>query len=157
LKHITTTAFSENHSHERTVRLDQPNFKYTTFPLKGYTILPTRNIASNFVRSDASYVRGHKAGDAAICPKVRREDPCVLVSHSIFLFYHIRKRRSGTIQSSSILAHVTYESDWRLKRILSPSRMYWHAVYEPQATKRRTHTPRTTMLYGRCATNSTGE
>lgn len=97
LKHITTTAtaFAENRSHQPTVRLDQPNFKYTTFPLKGYTILPTRNIASNFVRSDTSYVRGHKAGDAAICPKVRRKDPCVLVSHSIavnFLIVSGRRR-----------------------------------------------------------------
>ncbi|CAO3599870.1 unnamed protein product [Absidia cylindrospora] len=40
----------DNHNNDNnTPTLVQPNFKYTTFPLKGYTILPTRNITSNFV------------------------------------------------------------------------------------------------------------
>lgn len=51
--------------------ISQPSFKYTTFPIKGYTILPTRNITSTFVKSDTTFVRGHKAGDEAICPHVK--------------------------------------------------------------------------------------
>ncbi|KAI8335459.1 hypothetical protein BC941DRAFT_453837 [Chlamydoabsidia padenii] len=61
--------------------LAQPNFKYTTFPLKGYTILPTRNITSHFVRSDTSQTKGHKAGDEAICPKEDEEWHDTIIIH----------------------------------------------------------------------------
>lgn len=55
-------------------RLPQPHFKYTTFPVKGYNILPTRNITSNYARNDTSYFPGHRAGAEEIAPDVS----CVL-------------------------------------------------------------------------------
>ncbi|KAI8099459.1 uncharacterized protein BX664DRAFT_253659 [Halteromyces radiatus] len=64
-----------------TSTLNQPKFRYTTFPLKGYTILPTRNITSSFVRSDISYVKGNKAGDDAICPNAEEEWHDTIIIH----------------------------------------------------------------------------
>lgn len=49
---------------------DQPLFKYTTFPVKGYNILPTRNITSNYAKNDSSYFPGHKAGSEELLPNV---------------------------------------------------------------------------------------
>lgn len=49
---------------------DQPLFKYTTFPVKGYNILPTRNITSNYAKNDTSYFPGHKTGDEELLPNV---------------------------------------------------------------------------------------
>jgi actin-related protein 8 len=54
----------------REPRLPQPHFKYTTFPVKGYNILPTRNITSNYARNDTSYFPGHRAGSEEIAPNV---------------------------------------------------------------------------------------
>lgn len=48
----------------------QPHFKYTTFPVKGYNILPTRNITSTFARNDTTYFPGSKAGAEEISPDV---------------------------------------------------------------------------------------
>lgn len=53
-----------------TPRKPQPHFKYTTFPVKGYNILPTRNITSTFARNDTTYFPGHKAGAEEISPDV---------------------------------------------------------------------------------------
>lgn len=51
-------------------RKPQPLFKYTTFPVKGYNILPTRNITSTYGRNDKSYFPGNKAGAEEIAPDV---------------------------------------------------------------------------------------
>jgi actin-related protein 8 len=51
-------------------RKPQPLFKYTTFPVKGYNILPTRNITSTFGRNDVTYFPGNKAGAEEIAPNV---------------------------------------------------------------------------------------
>lgn len=51
-------------------RKPQPLFKYTTFPVKGYSILPTRNITSTFARNDVTYFPGNKAGAEEIAPNV---------------------------------------------------------------------------------------
>lgn len=51
-------------------RKPQPHFKYTTFPVKGYNILPTRNITSTFARNDITYFPGNKAGAEEISPYV---------------------------------------------------------------------------------------
>ncbi|CAO3613472.1 unnamed protein product [Cunninghamella echinulata] len=61
--------------------ISQPNFKYTTFPIKGYTILPTRNITSTFVKLDTTFVRGHKFGDEDICPKAEEEWHDTIIIH----------------------------------------------------------------------------
>ncbi|CAO3636423.1 unnamed protein product [Cunninghamella blakesleeana] len=61
--------------------ISQPNFKYTTFPIKGYTILPTRNITSTFIKSDTTFVRGHKAGDETICPQEEEEWHDTIIIH----------------------------------------------------------------------------
>ncbi|KAG1436222.1 hypothetical protein G6F56_013651 [Rhizopus delemar] len=47
----------------------QPRFKYTNFPVKGYHILPTRNITSNFSKADTSFIQGNKAGSEDILPQ----------------------------------------------------------------------------------------
>ncbi|RUS20029.1 hypothetical protein BC937DRAFT_86544 [Endogone sp. FLAS-F59071] len=47
-----------------------PKLMYTSFPIKGFTILPTRNITSNYLRSDASYFPGEKPGSNKIAPDV---------------------------------------------------------------------------------------
>lgn len=54
-------------------RKPQPLFKYTTFPVKGYNILPTRNITSTYGRNDKSYFPGNKAGAEEIAPDVSKE------------------------------------------------------------------------------------
>ncbi|KAI8338828.1 hypothetical protein BD560DRAFT_26175 [Blakeslea trispora] len=51
-------------------RHTQPRFKYTNFPVKGYSILPTRNITSTYARNDTSYFAGYKAGSKEISPDV---------------------------------------------------------------------------------------
>lgn len=52
---------------------DQPLFKYTTFPVKGYNILPTRNITSNYAKNDTSYFPGHKTGGEELLPNVSNQ------------------------------------------------------------------------------------
>ncbi|KAI8079084.1 uncharacterized protein B0P05DRAFT_470427 [Gilbertella persicaria] len=59
----------------------QPHFKYTTFPVKGYNILPTRNITSTFARNDTSYFAGHKAGSKDIAPNPEEEWRDTIVIH----------------------------------------------------------------------------
>jgi actin-related protein 8 len=36
----------------------KPRFKYTSFPVKGFNILPTRNITSQYAKSDTSTIQG---------------------------------------------------------------------------------------------------
>jgi actin-related protein 8 len=55
---------------EKQPRKPQPHFKYTAFPVKGYNILPTRNITSTFARNDTTYFPGNKAGAEEIAPNV---------------------------------------------------------------------------------------
>ncbi|KAG0173952.1 actin-like protein arp8 [Apophysomyces sp. BC1034] len=59
----------------------QPHFKYTTFPVKGFNILPTRNITSTFARSDTTYFPGNKAGSEAIAPDADEEWRDTIVIH----------------------------------------------------------------------------
>ncbi|OBZ83100.1 putative actin-related protein 8 [Choanephora cucurbitarum] len=61
--------------------LPQPRFKYTTFPVKGYNILPTRNITSTFARNDTSYFTGQKAGSKDIAPDPEEEWRDTVVIH----------------------------------------------------------------------------
>ncbi|KAI8380553.1 hypothetical protein EDC96DRAFT_491369 [Choanephora cucurbitarum] len=61
--------------------LPQPRFKYTTFPVKGYNILPTRNITSTFARNDTSYFAGQKAGSKDIAPDPEEEWRDTIVIH----------------------------------------------------------------------------
>lgn len=56
----------------------QPLFKYTTFPVKGYNILPTRNITSTYARNDVSYFSGSKAGAEEIAPSVTTTHSSIL-------------------------------------------------------------------------------
>ena len=51
-------------------RKPQPRFKYTNFPVKGYNILPTRNITSTYGRNVTTYFPGHPAGAPEIAPNV---------------------------------------------------------------------------------------
>ncbi|KAI9028212.1 hypothetical protein CLU79DRAFT_832623 [Phycomyces nitens] len=62
-------------------KVPQPHFKYTTFPVKGFNILPTRNITSTFVKSDVTYFPGNKAGAAAIMPNAKEEWTDTIVIH----------------------------------------------------------------------------
>ncbi|KAI9496327.1 hypothetical protein BDB00DRAFT_869624 [Zychaea mexicana] len=59
----------------------QPKFKYTTFPAKGFTILPTRNVTSGFDKTDATYFPGNKAGSEAIAPNPEEEWRDTIVIH----------------------------------------------------------------------------
>ncbi|KAI7905787.1 uncharacterized protein BX663DRAFT_500910 [Cokeromyces recurvatus] len=59
----------------------QPLFKYTTFPVKGYNILPTRNITSTYARGDISYFSGSKAGAEEISPNPEEEYSDIIVIH----------------------------------------------------------------------------
>ncbi|CEP08259.1 hypothetical protein [Parasitella parasitica] len=60
---------------------NQPLFKYTTFPVKGYNILPTRNITSNYAKNDTSYFPGHKAGSEELLPNAEEEWRDTIVIH----------------------------------------------------------------------------
>ncbi|GAN02862.1 actin-like ATPase domain-containing protein [Mucor ambiguus] len=60
---------------------DQPLFKYTTFPVKGYNILPTRNITSNYAKNDTSYFPGHKTGSEELLPNAEDEWRDTIVIH----------------------------------------------------------------------------
>ncbi|KAL0093135.1 hypothetical protein F4703DRAFT_1902984 [Phycomyces blakesleeanus] len=62
-------------------KVPQPHFKYTTFPVKGFNILPTRNITSTFVKSDVTYFPGNKAGSEAIMPDAKEEWADTIVIH----------------------------------------------------------------------------
>jgi actin-related protein 8 len=55
---------------EQKPQIPQPKFKYTTFPVRGFNILPTRNITSNFAKNDVTFFPGNKAGSEAIAPNV---------------------------------------------------------------------------------------
>ncbi|KAI9256290.1 hypothetical protein EDC94DRAFT_523256 [Helicostylum pulchrum] len=59
----------------------QPRFKYTTFPVKGYNILPTRNITSTFARNDTTYFPGSKAGAEEISPDPEEEWRDTIIIH----------------------------------------------------------------------------
>lgn len=48
----------------------KPKFKYTTFPVKGFNILPTRNITSQYARNDSLNLQGILAGSEDIKPDV---------------------------------------------------------------------------------------
>lgn len=65
-----TTTSSNEMTEEPVKKRKQPLFKYTTFPIKGYNILPTRNISSSYAKNDVSYFRGFKAGSEALTPNV---------------------------------------------------------------------------------------
>lgn len=70
----------------RQSRRHQPRFKYTSFAVKGFNILPTRNITSTFDRTDATYFPGNKAGSQEIAPDVSscsRKTMMMLFSHGI--------------------------------------------------------------------------
>ncbi|KAI7864747.1 hypothetical protein BDF14DRAFT_1831607 [Spinellus fusiger] len=66
---------------ERTKKIQLPRFKYTTFPVRGFNILPTRNITSTFVKSDVTYFPGNKAGAEAIMPNPEEEWQDIIVIH----------------------------------------------------------------------------
>ncbi|KAI7854151.1 hypothetical protein BDC45DRAFT_569273 [Circinella umbellata] len=59
----------------------QPRFKYTTFPVKGFTILPTRNVTSGYDKTDATYFPGNKMGSEAIAPNPDEEWIDTIVIH----------------------------------------------------------------------------
>ncbi|KAI8645916.1 hypothetical protein BD408DRAFT_449924 [Parasitella parasitica] len=60
---------------------NQPLFKYTTFPVKGYNILPTRNITSNYSKNDTSYFPGHKTGSEELLPSAEEEWRDTIIIH----------------------------------------------------------------------------
>jgi actin-related protein 8 len=68
---------------EQKPQIPQPKFKYTTFPVRGFNILPTRNITSNFAKNDVTYFPGNKAGSEVIAPNV-----------SFSFFYEKKKKKS---------------------------------------------------------------
>ncbi|KAI8391391.1 uncharacterized protein BYT42DRAFT_509384 [Radiomyces spectabilis] len=72
---------SSNQALDSTPQPDQPRFKYTSFPVKGFNILPTRNITSTFVRSDTTYIPGNKAGSEAIAPNAEEEWRDTIIIH----------------------------------------------------------------------------
>ncbi|CAO3660072.1 unnamed protein product [Rhizopus microsporus] len=74
---ITTTATKE----EPRKRHKQPRFKYTNFPVKGYNILPTRNITSSFAKTNASFIPGNKAGAEDIVPNPTEEWRDIIIIH----------------------------------------------------------------------------
>ncbi|ORE03467.1 actin-like ATPase domain-containing protein [Rhizopus microsporus var. microsporus] len=74
---ITTTATKE----EPRKKHKQPRFKYTNFPVKGYNILPTRNITSSFAKTDASFIPGNKAGAEDIVPNATEEWRDIIIIH----------------------------------------------------------------------------
>lgn len=47
-----------------------PRFKYTSFPVKGFNILPTRNITSQYAKADSVTTLGILAGPDDIKPNV---------------------------------------------------------------------------------------
>ncbi|KAI9282302.1 hypothetical protein BY458DRAFT_531241 [Sporodiniella umbellata] len=59
----------------------QPKFKYTNFPVRGYQILPTRNITSHFGKNDASFNLGSKAGSEDLLPQADKEHGDIIVIH----------------------------------------------------------------------------
>ncbi|KAI8969925.1 hypothetical protein BDF20DRAFT_907521 [Mycotypha africana] len=59
----------------------QPSFKYTIFPVKGYNILPTRNITSTFAKSEQSYLPGNKSGAEEISPNPEEEWRDTIIIH----------------------------------------------------------------------------
>ncbi|ORY96639.1 hypothetical protein BCR43DRAFT_524696 [Syncephalastrum racemosum] len=67
---------------QQQLQQQQQRFKYTTFPVKGFNILPTRNITSSFDRTDTSYFPGHTAENAAdIAPDPEEEARDTIVIH----------------------------------------------------------------------------
>lgn len=71
LTQVQSSEKQEEQQPQETKRYKQPRFKYTNFPVKGYHILPTRNITSHFARADTSFIQGNKAGSESILPQVR--------------------------------------------------------------------------------------
>ncbi|KAL1935465.1 hypothetical protein VTP01DRAFT_4605 [Rhizomucor pusillus] len=65
----------------RAKRHQQPRFKYSTFNVKGYNILPVRNILSGFDKSDVSYMPGNKAGSQGIIPDPEEEWHDTIIIH----------------------------------------------------------------------------
>ncbi|KAI7884089.1 actin-like ATPase domain-containing protein [Lichtheimia hyalospora FSU 10163] len=63
------------------VKRSQPRFRYTSFPVKGFSILPTRNITSGFDRTDTSYFPGNKAGSSSIAPNPEEEWRDTIIIH----------------------------------------------------------------------------
>ncbi|KAF7727077.1 actin-like protein arp8 [Apophysomyces ossiformis] len=76
-----TSAEIEDDMAARRKKLRQPHFKYTIFPVKGFNILPTRNITSSFARSDTTYFPGNKAGSESIAPDANEEWNDTIVIH----------------------------------------------------------------------------
>ncbi|RUO96139.1 hypothetical protein BC936DRAFT_142554, partial [Jimgerdemannia flammicorona] len=58
-----------------------PKLMYTSFPIKGFPILPTRNITSSYLRSEASYFPGEKPGSEKIVPDPEQEGSDVIIIH----------------------------------------------------------------------------
>jgi len=48
----------------------RPRFKYTNFPVKGFNILPTRNITSQYAKNDSLSLQGILTGEKSIQPDV---------------------------------------------------------------------------------------
>lgn len=48
----------------------RPRFKYTNFPVKGFNILPTRNITSQYAKNDSLSLQGILTGEKNIQPDV---------------------------------------------------------------------------------------
>ncbi|CDH56692.1 chromatin remodeling complex subunit [Lichtheimia corymbifera JMRC:FSU:9682] len=63
------------------VKRSQPRFRYTSFPVKGFSILPTRNITSGFDKTDTSYFPGNKAGSSSIAPNPEEEWRDTIIIH----------------------------------------------------------------------------
>jgi len=60
---------------------NRPRFKYTSFPVKGFNILPTRNITSQYAKNDSMSLQGILAGSADIKPDPETEGSDVIIIH----------------------------------------------------------------------------
>ncbi|KAG1222465.1 hypothetical protein G6F62_008954 [Rhizopus arrhizus] len=81
LTQVQSSEKQEEQQPQETKRHKQPRFKYTNFPVKGYHILPTRNITSHFARADTSFIQGNKAGSESILPQADEDWRDIIVIH----------------------------------------------------------------------------
>ncbi|CAO3659418.1 unnamed protein product [Umbelopsis ramanniana] len=59
----------------------RPRFKYTNFPVKGFNILPTRNITSQYAKNDSLSLQGILTGEKDIQPDPETEGSDVIIIH----------------------------------------------------------------------------
>jgi hypothetical protein len=62
---------------------NNPRFKYTSFPVKGFNILPTRNITSQYAKADTLNTQSILTGPDDIKPNVSLHSNIFLCSHNI--------------------------------------------------------------------------